>query len=153
MKREEQSNYLRIALGIQNISVSNEIADRIIETYEKVLTLKGDFTIRDAVQIDQLMDMKYKKREIDSDATNTPYRETVDEFLEKNLSKFKNNRIPSILINELYRPYRGAEPIRVFNYLDEVTPVKFTKCRNAGRKSWEELEFIIREHKKTNSNI
>lgn len=66
MTREEKNNYLRIALGLQKISVSNEMADRIIETYEKVLKLKGDFSIKDAVEIELSMDRKYKEKELDS---------------------------------------------------------------------------------------
>ena len=64
MTREEKNNYLRIALGLQNIGVSNEMADRIIETYEKVLKLKGDFSIKDAVDIELSMDRKYKDKEL-----------------------------------------------------------------------------------------
>lgn len=66
MTREEKNNYLRIALGLQNIGVNNEMADRIIETYEKVLKLKGDFSIKDAVEIELSMDRKYKEKELDS---------------------------------------------------------------------------------------
>lgn len=64
MTREEKNNYLRIALGLQKIGVSTEMADRIIETYEKVLKLKGDFSIDDAVEIELSMDRKYKEKEL-----------------------------------------------------------------------------------------
>ena len=66
MTREQKNNYLRIALGLQKIVVSNEMADRIIETYEKVLKLKGEFSIKDAIEIELSMDRKYKEQEIDS---------------------------------------------------------------------------------------
>lgn len=66
MTREEKNNYLRIALGLQKIGVNNEMADRIIETYEKVLKLKGNFSIKDAVEIELSMDRKYKEKELDS---------------------------------------------------------------------------------------
>lgn len=66
MTREDKNNYLRIALGLQKIGVNNEMADRIIETYEKVLKLKGDFSIKDAVEIELSMDRKYKEKELDS---------------------------------------------------------------------------------------
>lgn len=65
MTREEKNNYLRIALGSQKISVSKEMADRIIETYEKVLKLKGNFSIKDVLEIELLMDRKYKGKELD----------------------------------------------------------------------------------------
>jgi len=66
MTREEKNNYLRIALGLQKIGVNNEMADRIIETYEKVLKLKGNFSIKDAVEIELSMDRKYKEKELSS---------------------------------------------------------------------------------------
>lgn len=62
MKRKEKVEYLRIALAIQNIGVNNEICDRIIETYEKVLELKGGFTIQDAVNIESKMDKIYSEK-------------------------------------------------------------------------------------------
>jgi hypothetical protein len=68
MTREEKNNYLRIALGLQKIGVNNEMADRIIETYEKVLELKGNFSIKDAVEIELSMDRKYKEKELDSNS-------------------------------------------------------------------------------------
>ncbi len=64
MTREDKIKYLRIALGLQKIGVSGEMADRIIETYEKVLELKGQFSIDDAVEIELSMDRKYKEKEL-----------------------------------------------------------------------------------------
>lgn len=64
MSREEKINFLRIALGLQKIGVNNEMADRIIETYEKVLELKGKFSISDAVEIEFEMDRKYAEERL-----------------------------------------------------------------------------------------
>lgn len=69
MTREEKVNYLRIALGLQKIGVSNEMADRIIETYEKVLELKDSFSIKDAVEIEISLDRKYSEKKLDSNNT------------------------------------------------------------------------------------
>lgn len=66
MKQEEKINYLRIALGLQQLGISNEMADRIITTYEKILQLKGAFSITDAVQIELGLDKKYKEKEIEN---------------------------------------------------------------------------------------
>jgi hypothetical protein len=63
MTRNQKTDYLRIALGLQGIGINNEIADRIIETYEKILELKGKFSINHAVEIEWKMDMKYKEIE------------------------------------------------------------------------------------------
>ena len=68
MTRDEQINYLRIALGLQKIGINNETADRIIETYEKVLKLKGKFSIKDAVEIEMAMDRKYTEIKVCAEA-------------------------------------------------------------------------------------
>lgn len=65
MTRKEKSNYLSIALGLQKIGVSIEMADRVIETYERILKLGGEFSIKDAVEIELSMDRKYKEKELD----------------------------------------------------------------------------------------
>ena len=64
MTRTEKTTYLRIALGLQKIVVSDEIADRIIKTYESILELKGDFNIKHALEIELKMDRKYKEIEV-----------------------------------------------------------------------------------------
>jgi len=61
---EEKTNYLRIALNLQNIGVNNETADRIITTYEKVLKLGGEFSVKDAVDIEMALDRKYKEKDL-----------------------------------------------------------------------------------------
>ena len=68
MTRDEQINYLRIALGLQKIGVNNETADKIIETYEKVLKLKGEFSIKDAVEIEMKIDKKYTEVKVRAEA-------------------------------------------------------------------------------------
>ena len=64
MTREDKNQYLKIALALIKISVSVETCDRIIETYEKVLKLEGNFSISDAVEIELKMDRKYKEKEL-----------------------------------------------------------------------------------------
>ena len=65
MTKIEKIRYLRIALNLQGIGVNNEIADRVIETYEKVQELKGKFTIKDAVDIEMAMNEKYAKMKLE----------------------------------------------------------------------------------------
>ena len=64
MTEVEKVEYLRIALGLQKITVSSEIADRIIETYEAILKNKGDFNLKDAVDIELKMDRKYSEKRL-----------------------------------------------------------------------------------------
>ncbi len=59
MTREQRIEYLRIALGIQQIHATEETVDRLIETYEVLLEKRGDFTVRDASNIQAAMDKKY----------------------------------------------------------------------------------------------
>jgi len=70
ISQEEKINYLRIALGLQRIGVDNEMADRIIETYESILRLGGKFSISDAVEIEISLDRKYHKKDLEVHATN-----------------------------------------------------------------------------------
>ena len=65
MTQEEKINYLRIALALQHIGVSNETADRIIETYEAVLKKGGKFSVSDAVNIQYKLDKKYIKEKLE----------------------------------------------------------------------------------------
>ena len=50
MTRKEKTEYLRISLLLQGIKINNEMSDRIIEIYTKVLELKGKFTIQDEIE-------------------------------------------------------------------------------------------------------
>ena len=65
MTVEEKINYLRIALALQNIGVSNETADRVIATYESVLQKEGKFSISDAVEIQLTLDRKYAQEKLE----------------------------------------------------------------------------------------
>ena len=65
MSIEDKANYLRIALGLQKFGVSNEVAERIIVTYEKILELGGDFAISDAVEIESKLTEKFTKKRLE----------------------------------------------------------------------------------------
>jgi len=64
LSEEDKINYFRIALGLQKIGVDNEMADRIISTYEAVIRLGGKFSIHDAVDIELSLDRKYRKKDV-----------------------------------------------------------------------------------------
>ena len=64
MTDKEKTTYLRIALALQGIVTNDEMCDRIIATYEKVLKMKGKFTIKDAVQLEIGMDRKYAEEKL-----------------------------------------------------------------------------------------
>jgi len=61
MSEEEKIKYLIIALNLQGISVSERIADQLIQTYEKLVELEGNFSLRDAAKIEAAIQEKYKK--------------------------------------------------------------------------------------------
>lgn len=67
MTHDEKVSYLRIALGLQKIGVNNEMADRIITTYESILKKGGNFSIEDAVDIEIGLDRKYTKEKLTSE--------------------------------------------------------------------------------------
>lgn len=64
MTKKEKIKYLRIGLNLQHININDETSDRVIETYEKILKLKGNFSIKDAVELEVLMDEKYAKKKL-----------------------------------------------------------------------------------------
>lgn len=64
MTRSQKSTYLKIALNLQGVGINDEMADRIVETYEKVIELEGEFSLKDAVEIQYEMDTKYAAKRI-----------------------------------------------------------------------------------------
>jgi len=67
MTDNQKIEYLRIALQLQGIGCNNEMADRIITTYEAVTKLEGKFSVKHAVDIQYAMDRKYAKIKIEED--------------------------------------------------------------------------------------
>lgn len=59
MSEEDKINYIRIALGLQKIGISNAMADQIIRTYEEILKLGGNFSINHAAEIEIAIRTKY----------------------------------------------------------------------------------------------
>jgi len=51
-----------MALQLQRVGVNNEILERIIKTYEQILLLKGDFSIMDAIKIEDSIKKKYNSK-------------------------------------------------------------------------------------------
>jgi hypothetical protein len=64
MTRKEKVNYFRIACNLQRIGVNERTADQIIETYETVMKLGGDFSLKNAVDIEVSIERKYKEKEL-----------------------------------------------------------------------------------------
>jgi len=57
-------NYLRIALSLAGVSTSHEkVFDLIVRVFDGVEELKGDFTVRDAVRIQETVEEIYRKKE------------------------------------------------------------------------------------------
>ena len=65
MTYEDKVNYLRIALQLQNIGIDNKMADRILQTYDKLMEVKGKFSVSDAVEIDIAIERKYTKKKLE----------------------------------------------------------------------------------------
>jgi hypothetical protein len=62
MDRELKVQYLRIALSLQKISVHDYIADQILETVEMLNKLEGDFSLKDAANIEEDIRLKYENK-------------------------------------------------------------------------------------------
>ena len=61
MTHDQKINYLRIAFQLQDVNCTNQMCDRIITTYERLMKRKGKFSVRDAVDIDFEMKAKYQQ--------------------------------------------------------------------------------------------
>lgn len=61
MSQEDKIRYLRIALQLQGINMGMPISDQIIQTYEKVCELGGNFSLKDAAEIEVGIQEKYKQ--------------------------------------------------------------------------------------------
>lgn len=57
-----EAEYLRLALAMQGIAAAEEVCDRVIETYKKLNTLGGSFSVKDAVDLKVKMDYKYAEK-------------------------------------------------------------------------------------------
>jgi hypothetical protein len=67
MSEQEKIEYMQIALGIQKIGIDEAMADRIIQTYEGIQKLGGDFSLKDAVKIEMSIREKYTKKSLEAD--------------------------------------------------------------------------------------
>jgi len=62
MTHNEKVKFLKTSLAMQEIGVSLQIADQIVQTYEKMLVLGGKFSVLDAVNIEIGVERKYKTK-------------------------------------------------------------------------------------------
>lgn len=63
---DEHVKYLRDAMSIMGVMISPEIAELIITTHEKIKTMGGDFSLRDAAKIKVAVQKKYRRKEEES---------------------------------------------------------------------------------------
>ncbi len=64
LSKEDKIKYLCIALRLQGFTVNDETCDRIIESYEAILRLGGNFSVNDSVEIQLALDRKYAKKRL-----------------------------------------------------------------------------------------
>lgn len=72
--RNEKANYLKIALALNGIGITEQFADLIVLNYERILIKQGRFSIKDAVEL-QLNHERYFK-EIEIKAAQSKEKET-----------------------------------------------------------------------------
>ncbi|GJQ44026.1 MAG: hypothetical protein JETCAE03_35240 [Ignavibacteriaceae bacterium] len=64
MTEKQKINYLRIALGVQQLGIREKDLAKIIATYEALLEKKGNLNLRDIAEIEVSIDKKYKESKI-----------------------------------------------------------------------------------------
>lgn len=57
---DKEVNYMRMALGLQGIAVTHRIADVVITTHKGIMEKGGDFSVRDAADIEFLIKKEYE---------------------------------------------------------------------------------------------
>ena len=136
MTPDEKANYLRIALALQKISVSTEIADRVCETLSVIEKKGGDFSVHDAVDIELRMDRKYAEKGLQN--------ETPKEKPKANRHWLSADaEIKDISMS--LRLYNGLMELGITKarQLDTIKRSDFFAVRGLSKKSWNELMEII----------
>lgn len=64
MTEKQKINYLRIALGVQQLGIREKDLAKIIATYESLLEKKGNLNLWDIANIEVNIDKKYKESKI-----------------------------------------------------------------------------------------
>jgi len=59
MKKSEETNILRIALGLTGIATNNRTVDTILEVQKQVKRLGGKFSVSHAAKIEIMIEKKY----------------------------------------------------------------------------------------------
>jgi hypothetical protein len=62
LTHEEKVQYLRIAMNLQDFGINTRSADQLVVSFEKILELGGDFSLRDAVKIETDIILKYETK-------------------------------------------------------------------------------------------
>jgi hypothetical protein len=63
MSNLDRVDYLRIALGMTGVGVSNATSEIILRTFEAVEKMGGDFSLEDACKIEHEVLQKYESQE------------------------------------------------------------------------------------------
>lgn len=56
---EEKANYLRMALALTKVVADNKVSELIIRLYEGIIEKGGKFSLRDAAEIETIVEKKY----------------------------------------------------------------------------------------------
>jgi len=64
MSEKQKINYLRIALGVQQLGIREKDLAKIIATYEALLEKKGNLNLLDIAKIETSIEEKYKESKI-----------------------------------------------------------------------------------------
>lgn len=65
-KRETNVGVMRMGLALAGVQVTKRTAELIIEVYEAGLQKGGQFSLRDAAQIEDRINNKYDKQEVEA---------------------------------------------------------------------------------------
>jgi hypothetical protein len=61
MTQKQKIYYLKSAMQLQGINIHDSVTDQVIQTYERICELKGDFSLNDAADIEYIIKEKYQQ--------------------------------------------------------------------------------------------
>ena len=63
MTQKEKRNYMRIAMNLIGINVTDKYAAILVEVYEHILMYKGSVNMKQIISIENQMEYEYVKKE------------------------------------------------------------------------------------------
>lgn len=133
MTHEEKVKLFKIACKMQNLGINERLADQIIVTYEAVLKKGSDFSLEDAIEIENAIARKYIEWE--REYKNKTH---ISDFINNNEM---TTRLKNTLISLLDKGDTSTG--RDIDFIEDINKRAVELARNSGKKTVDELEQLM----------